>query len=70
MRKSLVLCLAVLGTVFSVAGCGDSKVDSKQPSLQGTPDPRLKGVGPAPVGSPGGAPGGAPAPGGTKAGLN
>jgi hypothetical protein len=66
MRKSLVLCLAVLGTVFSVAGCGDSKVDSKQPTLQGTPDPRLKGVGPAPVGSPGGA----PAPGGTKAGLN
>ncbi len=67
MRKSVLLLLGSLLTTGFITGCGDSKVDNKQPTLQGTPDPRLKGVGPAPVGQPGG---GGPAKGGVQPGAN
>lgn len=60
MKRILGSALAVLvaaACILSV-GCGDSKVDNKQPKLSGPPDPRIKG--PATPGGGGDAKGGKP----------
>ena len=54
MFKKLAIPLGALTLAVVLTGCGDGKMDNKQPQLQGPPDPKIKG--PAPVGAQPGAP--------------
>lgn len=57
IRKTRARALvSVVLAVTAVVGCSDSKSDSKQPQLKGTPDPNIKG----PI-TPGGGPNAKPA---------
>ena len=50
-RKLLVVLAVVVFTLPMLGGCSDSKTDSKQPQLQGPPDPNVTGP-KTPVGGP------------------
>lgn len=65
MFLKLRACFAALALAAGLTGCGDSKTDSKQPKLQGSPDQKQQGMGPAPLPQPGGG----PAKGGAQAGI-
>lgn len=42
-RKATLPTLAFVFLVCFIAGCSDAQTDSKQPKLQDTPDPKIKG---------------------------
>ncbi|MCE9566094.1 MAG: hypothetical protein K8U57_29080 [Planctomycetes bacterium] len=47
MKHKATLALVFFALVF-FAGCSDSGTDSKQPKLQGAPDPKIKAPPPKP----------------------